>query len=198
MFCERFENVSFGAVGLRLSFPDGSFQLSAYRENNFFNEIKNKRAEKAFKKINNESIPEIREFYSREREVDWVSGAAFVIRKSVFDNIGGFDERFFLFYEDADICRRLRGKGYKVIFWTGSDIIHHKGENVNKSFSYDTYFYSKQSQLLYYKLHNNTIQNILLRLYLFFRFGVLYLVTFKNINFRILKLILGFNNDKST
>ena len=198
IFCERFDKDSFGAVGLRLSYPDGSFQLSAYRENNFVNEIKNKKAEKAFKKINNEIIPEIRGFYSREREVDWVSGAAFVMRKSVFEEIGGFDERFFLFYEDADICRRLRNKGHRVIFWTEADIIHYKGENVNKSFSSDTYFHSKESQLLYYKLHNNIIQNITLRVYLFLRFGVLTLVTFKNINFRILKLILGFKDDKST
>jgi hypothetical protein len=48
--------------------------------------------------------------------VDWVSGCAMIIRKDVFDSVGGFDESFFVFYEDVDFCRRVKEAGYHVMY----------------------------------------------------------------------------------
>ena len=57
-------------------------------------------------------------------EVDWIAGMFMLFRSRCFAEVGGFDERFFLYYEDVDICRRLRSKGYSVVFNPGATVIH--------------------------------------------------------------------------
>lgn len=55
--------------------------------------------------------------FDKEQEVDWVIGGCFMIRRDVFEELGGFDERFFLFFEDTDLCRRCREYGKKVVYF---------------------------------------------------------------------------------
>lgn len=59
--------------------------------------------------------------------VDWVMGAAMLIRRSAFAAVGGFDERFFLYWEDADLCRRLRARGFSVRYTPGAHVVHSGG-----------------------------------------------------------------------
>jgi GT2 family glycosyltransferase len=191
---DYFKEKSFGAVGLKLINPDKTFQLSVYLDNNFWGEMKNKKAEKHFKNKSRSYINNLESGFKDVINVNWVSGAALFMKRRTFEELGGFDERYFLFYEDADLCKRLSDKGHPVYFYPFSEIIHFKGENVNEKFDSDTYYYSKKSQLLYYKLHNNTVDRVLLRIYLFSKFLMLSLITFKKINFRIFKLILGIKN----
>jgi GT2 family glycosyltransferase len=56
--------------------------------------------------------------------VDWVAGMFMAFRSDAFQAIGGFDERFFLYYEDVDLCRRLRTRGLSTVFHPGVSVIH--------------------------------------------------------------------------
>lgn len=62
-------------------------------------------------------------------EVDWVSGACMLARRSALERVRGFDERYFLYWEDADLCRRLRGEGYQIRYVTGATAVHRVGHS---------------------------------------------------------------------
>lgn len=184
------EKRNYGAVGLKLYNTDNTFQLSFGLFNNIQGESENKARENYFRKRNLQRMLEIENKYCEITEVSWVTGAAMFMKKKVFEEVKGFDERYFLYYEDADICKRLNNKGYRNYFFPFSKIVHYKGENTNINFNATTYYYSKASQILFYKLHNNYLNNFGLRIYLFSKFLFLFLITFKKANFKILKLAI--------
>jgi N-acetylglucosaminyl-diphospho-decaprenol L-rhamnosyltransferase len=64
---------------------------------------------------------------SAERYVDWVSGAFFVVRRAAFDAVGGFDERYFLYVEEVDLCWRLQQAGWKVAYVPAAHVTHTGG-----------------------------------------------------------------------
>ncbi len=59
--------------------------------------------------------------------VDWVSGAFFVVRRSAFEEVGGFDERYFMFAEDMALCWALGRRGWRIEGVEGAEVIHHEG-----------------------------------------------------------------------
>jgi GT2 family glycosyltransferase len=65
--------------------------------------------------------------------VDWVMGAAMLIRRDAFDRVGGFDERYFLYWEDADLCRRLRDAGWTTRYVPGARVEHPGGASAKTS-----------------------------------------------------------------
>jgi N-acetylglucosaminyl-diphospho-decaprenol L-rhamnosyltransferase len=60
-------------------------------------------------------------------EVDWVSGAAMLLRREAAERVGGFDETYFMYVEDVDICWRLRDAGYRVVYNPAFRLLHHIG-----------------------------------------------------------------------
>lgn len=66
-------------------------------------------------------------------EVDAVSGAFMMMRKNVYDKIGGFDPQFFMYGEDLDLCYRAQKAGSKVNYVHDTEIIHYKGESTKRS-----------------------------------------------------------------
>jgi GT2 family glycosyltransferase len=56
--------------------------------------------------------------------VDWVSGACMMVRRRAFDEVGGMDEGFFLYWEDADLCRRLSLKGWATVYNAAVGVTH--------------------------------------------------------------------------
>jgi N-acetylglucosaminyl-diphospho-decaprenol L-rhamnosyltransferase len=63
----------------------------------------------------------------RPRDAEWVSGAAIWLRRAALDDVGGWDEGFFLFMEDVDLCWRLRGAGWRVAYEPGGRVVHREG-----------------------------------------------------------------------
>jgi N-acetylglucosaminyl-diphospho-decaprenol L-rhamnosyltransferase len=61
------------------------------------------------------------------RDVDWVSGCAVWLRRDALDAVGGWDERYFMYVEDVDLCARLRGAGYRVRYEPAGNVQHVQG-----------------------------------------------------------------------
>jgi GT2 family glycosyltransferase len=67
---------------------------------------------------------EFRQAYGSGGPVDWVSGACMLVRRSAFESVGGFDEDYWMYWEDADLCRRLHHEGWRVHFEPAA-VVHH-------------------------------------------------------------------------
>ncbi len=86
-------------------------------------------------------------------ETDWVSGCALMIRKNLFKEIGGWDENYFLYYEDVDLCKRVKNKGHKIAVNLKTEITHLGGESFNEHKVQKKHYYTSQDY--YFKKHHN-------------------------------------------
>ena len=87
-----------------------------------------------------------------DHEIDVVAGAYFLVRRSVLEQVGLFDEQFFMYGEDIDLSYRIQQAGYTNYYFSGATILHFKGESTNKHrFRYVKLFYGAMS--LFVKKH---------------------------------------------
>jgi len=63
--------------------------------------------------------------HKKTQEVDLLVGAFFLMKKDVFDEVGGFDPRYFLFMEDFDLCKKVRSRGYKIVYYPEVEAVHY-------------------------------------------------------------------------
>jgi GT2 family glycosyltransferase len=89
----------------------------------------------------------------RSVTVDWLSGACLLARRDALEAVKGFDERYFLYWEDADLCRRLRNAGYHVRYVPGATAIHRVGHS-SKTARIPAIRAFHESAYLYYSTHN--------------------------------------------
>jgi GT2 family glycosyltransferase len=160
------ENPSIGLGGARLIGADGSWQASCRMFPSPLNDFLSLSGLAA-------KFPDSR-FFGRQdhtwaspdepADADWVPGAYSIIRRSVLDQVGPFDERFFLYYEEVDLCRRIKDAGYLVRYWPDVVVIHLGGES-SKTITSLTMsktgaqleLWRMRSAFLYYRKHHGDV-----------------------------------------
>ena len=118
------EHASVGIVGPQIMRPDGTIYPSQRVFPNFW--LAGLHALLAPLWPNN---PATRRYRSPRGDgtVDWVSGAFFLVRRDVFEAVGGFDERYFMFAEDMALCWQIREHGYAVAATSDASVTHIEG-----------------------------------------------------------------------
>jgi N-acetylglucosaminyl-diphospho-decaprenol L-rhamnosyltransferase len=96
-------------------------------------------------------------------EPDWVSGSCLMIRRRAFDAASGFDEGFFLYEEDVDLCVRVRAQGGRVRFEPAATVVHRLGTSMARMPDRARAEYDR-SHLRYYRKHNGALATLMLRL----------------------------------
>jgi GT2 family glycosyltransferase len=84
--------------------------------------------------------------------VQWVSGACMLARREALSSVHGFDPRYFLYWEDADLCRRLRARGYQIRYVPRATAVHHVGHS-SKTARPASIRAFHDSAYLYYETH---------------------------------------------
>ncbi len=157
------KNQTIGALAPLLLNKDLSIQLSYSKYPSLINEFITKRKMKY-------RLPATADLTIKE--VDWVSFAAVMIRREVFEKINGFDERYFMYFEDIDFCFRLRQCGYKIIFYPRCSLFHLCGGSMSLEITKKIRHEYRRSQLLFYSLYRSKFELLLLRIYLILKFSI--------------------------
>ncbi|MBD2199023.1 MULTISPECIES: glycosyltransferase family 2 protein [Calothrix] len=184
-----------GIIGTKLLNPDGSLQISVSPAIGIKGEYQSRRLHQAARDAAHLKLLE--EKFQEIQEVDIVVGAAFFIRASLFNALGGFDENFFMYFEESDLCQRAQNQGYKIIYTPHVSLIHLKGYSVQKSANAMSIEY-RRSQLYYYQKHRPLWEQILLRLYLFAKFFREYIATTNPNCLKIIMLLFQFKKHTVT
>ena len=129
------KNKEIAIVTGKLLNPDGTLQLSCRRFPTILYVLFGR--ESIFRKVfpNNPISKKYMLYdldYNKVQYPDWVRGAVMLVRFNLFKEIGGFDERFFLYLEDTDICLRFRKKGYAIAYNPEAIFYHKLGSSTNK------------------------------------------------------------------
>lgn len=149
-------NPDVGACGAKLLYADGSIQASVkqfpsfrvalyrhtiFRSLRLFRGCYRKWAMKDFD-------------YDRQLDVDQVSGAAMMVRRSVIDEVGSMDEAFFMYYEEVDLCYRIKQRGWRVMFLPDAVITHLSGRSA-KQIRLKRRLMMFKSLMVFFRKHRN-------------------------------------------
>jgi GT2 family glycosyltransferase len=161
-----------GAIGPRLLYPEGEIQMSFGAMPRIASELLQKLWNAGYARGRGPLRNAVRNRYSRERTVDWVSAACLLTRRDTLETVSGFDENFFLYSEDIDLCARIRATGARILFTPEVEIVHLLGRSVSKDRDRVVYE-SHRSRLYFYEKHHRRLEVLLLKLYMGAKAGVL-------------------------
>jgi GT2 family glycosyltransferase len=126
-----------GILGPRLTYPDGRYQESVRRFPNVWNQLC------ILLRLHFLApwLRTLRRYFwndldtAKEQPVEQVMGACFLIRSELIDEIGGLDERYFIWFEEVDYCRMAITRGWDVMYVPSTTIVHHGGRSFGQLFS---------------------------------------------------------------
>lgn len=158
-------NPQVGVGGCFVYYPDGKPQTSFYKFTTLQNTIgemlslfrflpRNKLTEDFFWTYPLDRIPS---------EVDRVLGGAMIVRRTLFEEIGVFNESYFLYNEDEDLCYRARMAGWKIVPLFNTKVLHHYGQSMSKDLK-NTTFHSFCSAFVYFSKFHPIYKIILFRI----------------------------------
>jgi GT2 family glycosyltransferase len=179
-----------GIIGPQLLNSDGTLQLSVVPAIGLRGEYQAQQQLKNYQNPPNQAT--IRQKFQDIQEAEIVIGAAVFIRRALFDSLGGFDENFFMYFEESDLCQRSRNQGWKILYTPKVALIHLQGQSVNQRADAMAIEY-RRSQLYYYQKHCSLIEQIFLRIYLLIKFLILFLKTLNPTFSKIILLLLDFH-----
>jgi GT2 family glycosyltransferase len=141
-------------------------------------------------KINPKVYPKRKKEYASPLEVNWVNGAFLFFRNEAFQKIGGFDTNIFLYWEEMDLCHRLRKNGYTSALVPQAMILHYQGVSIGNSekISKEAYI----SYLYVLRKNHHFIKYIWIRKYLIF------VILFKPKKWFLLSVLLKLNPSKAS
>jgi len=131
--------------------------------------------------------------YQSLQAVDIVVGAAFLIRKTLFQQLGGFDQNFFMYFEESDLCQRTRDTGWQVLYTPTVSLIHLGGYSVGQRSQQMALEY-RRSQLYYYQKHRPLWEQLALRIYLLIKFVLLWVKARDRLALEVLPLLVNFQH----
>lgn len=152
-------------VGPKTLSPDGSIQVSFGPDLTPLAEWSQRRLVHGVKARHPQALREAERLAATVREPDWVSGSCFLARREALARISYFDEGFFLYEEDADLCLRVRKEGFRVAFEPRAVVVHELGRAMDTLPARARAEYDR-SHLRYYEKHNGPVAALLLRLLL--------------------------------
>ncbi len=186
-----------GLAGCKILNPDGSLQLACRRSfpgpwtsfckvtglSNLFPNSK------MFARYNLTYLNE-----NQTYEVDAISGSFMLLKREVYEKLGGFDEQFFMYGEDLDLCYRIQKAGFKVFYVHTTQVIHYKGESTKRSSMDETkIFYNAMHLFVKKHFSSSFLVELILRSAIGFRKLFAFLGKRKLIFFSIILDFIFFN-----
>lgn len=161
------QNPAVGLSSCKILNPDKTLQLSIRKFPNLISQIL------ILLKIHNffPRLKPIKNYYqldfdySHFQEVDQIMGAFFMIRKKVIDQIGFLDEKFWIWLEEVDFCKRVKEAGWKIVYNPQAEIIHHKAGSFSQISPIQAQDLFNRSLLYYFKKHHSLFAYLVLLIF---------------------------------
>jgi N-acetylglucosaminyl-diphospho-decaprenol L-rhamnosyltransferase len=152
-----------GVVGPRLVDGSGRAELSFGRMITPVNEWRQRRLVRGLDRRVARISQQVERLTRQEQYPDWVSGACLLVRRADAEAVGLLDERYFMYAEDVDFCAAIRGRGRKVLFSPGVEIVHLRGRSAAAAPAATRRAY-RNSHLAFYEKHHPRLAPVV-RLY---------------------------------
>lgn len=159
-YLEQHANV--GVVGVQLLNADGSVQSSRRRFPTLLTAIFESTWWQPY------APPSLlRDYYVEDvadketAAVDWVMGAFMLIRREVFEQVGGMDEAYFMYSEELDWCKRIKAAGWQIVYYPEAQIVHYQGKSSEQASTMRHINFNRAKLRYFRKYHGLTAATIL-------------------------------------